>query len=57
MISQVYYTRSGKWCFQYVSGFFRVYSSDGKYTTEFRSFREMSDFIARNDVYKEDGAK
>lgn len=49
MISQVFYTRSGKWGFQYISGWYRVYNADGNFQTEFRSFREMCDFIALHD--------
>lgn len=49
MISQVFYTRSGKWGFQYLSGFYRVYH-EGKPVADFRSFAEASDFIGQNDV-------
>lgn len=49
MISQVFYTRSGKWGFQYMNGFYRVYH-DGKPVADFHTFVEACNFIGQNDV-------
>ena len=45
MISQVFWTHTRKWAFQYVGGYFRVYDENGNYLTEFKDFEIMCDYI------------
>lgn len=49
MISQVFWTRSQDWAFQYVDGYFNLYNSNGDYVTDFKDFEIMCDFISAQE--------
>lgn len=49
MISEVYYTRSGKFAFQHVDHYWRVYAEDGHFLVEFKTFALMDEYIRIND--------
>lgn len=49
MISEVYYTRSGRFSFQRVDRYWRVYAEDGHVLVEFKTFALMDEYIRIND--------
>lgn len=49
LISQVFYTGSGKFAFQRVGRGYNVYGWDGEFLKYFTSFGKMCDYIKEND--------
>lgn len=49
MISPVFWTHSGKFAFQAVGNYFRVYNHMGDWVKEFKTFGDMCEWLQTND--------
>ena len=49
MISCVYWTQSGRFAFQAIDRYWRVYDENGDFVAEFRNFHRMNSWIYEHD--------
>ena len=51
-ITCVYWTRDKRWCWQYVEGVYQLYhgEDDGNFCKEFRSLRDLDDYIYQKQM-------